>query len=464
MKQRTLPRRPAERPPHPASFARKFRVLLERFPRPDGEPYTVGEIAEGTRLSPTYVLMLRSGKRKNPTMETLRRLADFFGVPVALFYEELPPKTLRGLAATKDIVRQLMQAEVNLAEGRFEKVTRLLKEVPRQLHPLMPAELHIRTWRVLGRALRGLGQTEEARATLRRALTHVTPDPLESAETLLELGKLEYDRQRFQEAYAHYTDALRTISDAPVGKSARRTLSLKLQALHGLGVIHRRLGRPETAIEQFARALGLVEQIGDTVRRAHLYMGLSLAQMDLKRGGAALDALSHALETYRTLDDMKLVADAQHNMALTLLTMRRYAEAKALLEQSKTGHQSANDEFGIANDYMALGRHAYAVNDLGQARAWTNRSLDMFVTLNLPAQIGECLLLRAQIAVRQDDRDDARRTFDDAIKVFEQHQLSSNVAHALRVYGECRDAWGEQQEANALYRRALELFSNLAMS
>ncbi|MFM9372842.1 helix-turn-helix domain-containing protein [Streptomyces sp. Da 82-17] len=64
--------------------------------RPAGRdrPYSNDELAAllqeqgGPTISGTYLWQLRTGRRDNPTKRHLEALADFFGVPVAYFFDD----------------------------------------------------------------------------------------------------------------------------------------------------------------------------------------------------------------------------------------------------------------------------------------------------------------------------------------------------------------------------------------
>lgn len=70
-----------------------FPTLTERLRRinevmvPAGRnhPYTIAEVAAGTGISESMVGYLFSGKRPNPSGETISKLARFYGVPTDYF-------------------------------------------------------------------------------------------------------------------------------------------------------------------------------------------------------------------------------------------------------------------------------------------------------------------------------------------------------------------------------------------
>ncbi|MFJ6943342.1 helix-turn-helix domain-containing protein [Streptomyces wuyuanensis] len=78
------------------SLAEKLDHLFTTIHPPSRGPYTPAEVAEaiaeaddkGRGLSPSAIQQLRNGSKQNPTMNTIRALAGFFGVPPAYFFDD----------------------------------------------------------------------------------------------------------------------------------------------------------------------------------------------------------------------------------------------------------------------------------------------------------------------------------------------------------------------------------------
>ena len=76
------------------TLAAKLDHLFRTVHPPGRGELTYEEVAEGIRarggasISGVYVWQLRTGKRTNPTVSTLKSLAEFFGVPPAYFLDE----------------------------------------------------------------------------------------------------------------------------------------------------------------------------------------------------------------------------------------------------------------------------------------------------------------------------------------------------------------------------------------
>ncbi|MGW5445352.1 helix-turn-helix domain-containing protein [Streptomyces asiaticus] len=76
------------------TFSERLNRLFEVVHPQDRGPYSNQEVAKllhergGPTLSHVYLWQLRTGRRDNPTRRHLEALAEFFGVPVAYFFDD----------------------------------------------------------------------------------------------------------------------------------------------------------------------------------------------------------------------------------------------------------------------------------------------------------------------------------------------------------------------------------------
>ena len=82
------------RPPEGLFAERLDRLFRTVYPKDRG-PYTPAEVAEAINqaaenkvVSGTYLWLLRTGQRDNPTMKHLIAIARFFGVPPTYFFPD----------------------------------------------------------------------------------------------------------------------------------------------------------------------------------------------------------------------------------------------------------------------------------------------------------------------------------------------------------------------------------------
>lgn len=124
----------------PGPLARKLdRLFRTMHPRGRRE-YTYEDVAEGIAkrggptISATYVWLLRTGQRDNPTKHHLEGLADFFGVSPAYFFDDTATARIDAqldlITALRDApVRQIALRAFGLSPGSLRMVADIVAQV-----------------------------------------------------------------------------------------------------------------------------------------------------------------------------------------------------------------------------------------------------------------------------------------------------------------------------------------------
>ena len=125
------------------TLADKLNTLFDTVHPAGRGPYSNAEVAAGVAelggsISPTYVWMLRNGKKTNPTIEHLQALADFFGVSPAYFFDDSKAaeieRDLRSLQAMRSVTVRAMAARLgDLSEDQLQSVAPILDSIIRAL-------------------------------------------------------------------------------------------------------------------------------------------------------------------------------------------------------------------------------------------------------------------------------------------------------------------------------------------
>jgi len=132
------------------SLAQKIDYLF-RTVHPSGRgEYSNAEVAAalqsagGPTISATYVWMLRTGKRDNPTMKHLEALASFFQVPPAYFFDDEASsrisEELATLAAMRDAGVRSIALRANGLSPQVLSSIRGMLDHARALEGLEPSE------------------------------------------------------------------------------------------------------------------------------------------------------------------------------------------------------------------------------------------------------------------------------------------------------------------------------------
>ena len=118
----------------PRTLQEKVEYLIREVHSRQRGPYTHPEISAGTGLSTGLLSALRSGKNLNPTKDTLERLAKFFGVPVAFFFDDQTTDQVTAqiglLAVMRDSdIAHVASRLVGLSRGSIDAVTHLTEQL-----------------------------------------------------------------------------------------------------------------------------------------------------------------------------------------------------------------------------------------------------------------------------------------------------------------------------------------------
>ena len=125
------------RPPE-GHFAERLDRLFRTVHPKDRGPYTPSEVAEAINaeadervVSGTYLWLLRTGQRDNPTMKHLLAIARFFGVPPTYFFPDdvaqqdaVPAEVVAALSDDK--VREMALRAAGLSDRSLQAITDMI--------------------------------------------------------------------------------------------------------------------------------------------------------------------------------------------------------------------------------------------------------------------------------------------------------------------------------------------------
>jgi transcriptional regulator with XRE-family HTH domain len=121
-------------------LAEKLNHLFHTVRPPGRGEYSPEEVAEGIRakggptISPSYIYLLRAGKRDNPTKRHLEALADFFEVKPSYFFDEEVAARIDAqlelLAALRDAgVREIALRASDLSPRSVDAIRQMIDHV-----------------------------------------------------------------------------------------------------------------------------------------------------------------------------------------------------------------------------------------------------------------------------------------------------------------------------------------------
>lgn len=149
------PEPPEDEPPQDAStatgldLAAKINMLFDRLQDDDGASHSNDVVAEaitstGTKISTSYLWLLRTGRRRNPGKQHLEAIATYFKVPPGYFFDERIGEEIRAeldlLAAMRKAgVRELALRAADLSPDSVRAISAMVEQA-RRLERLEPGE------------------------------------------------------------------------------------------------------------------------------------------------------------------------------------------------------------------------------------------------------------------------------------------------------------------------------------
>jgi transcriptional regulator with XRE-family HTH domain len=117
-----------------SAFADRLNHLVATVHPASRGPYTDAEIGVAVGVTAQAVRYWRQGKRSNPTLVSLQKLAQVFGVPVAYFFDDQTANQLDGelrvLTAMRDQgVRQIALRSAGLSPEGRAAIVEMIKRI-----------------------------------------------------------------------------------------------------------------------------------------------------------------------------------------------------------------------------------------------------------------------------------------------------------------------------------------------
>jgi tetratricopeptide (TPR) repeat protein len=266
----------------------------------------------------------------------------------------------------------------------------------------------------LANAYSGLGQFDAALEAAERglAIDRDLGHDREIATALTQIAGILREQQRYAEADARYTEALRAAQ-------AAGDLGLQGTALQHQGSLQRRMGNHDRAVELYKQAIALFQRaanLGEEMRTCDL---LATAEQHRDHLDAAEAWYARARELAKQLNDRAQLAAVAQNVGILYQTRAEGAadpdaraallrQAVASVEESLAIKLEMQNQVGAASSYGQLGVLHRMSGELDRAEENTQQALKIHESLNLPDVYKDYGNL-AEIARARGDADAAAR-------------------------------------------------------
>lgn len=174
-----------------------------------------------------------------------------------------------------------------------------------------------------GNCLRSLGRFDEAASAFEESIRRAEKlgDKRQVAASKGNLGTVFVQQQRYSEALEIYQEAQRIFE--AIGEPGAVA-----SALHQIGMVYRQVGQHEQAEHAYRQALAINVQQQSTSGEASGLTELGNLYSSLNRLEEAVKCFRQAAAIYIRSKDQSREGVVRHNMAVTLMQMSRYDEAR----------------------------------------------------------------------------------------------------------------------------------------
>ncbi len=303
----------------------------------------------------------------------------------------------------------------------------------------------------IGYCLGQRGQTEEAEAVLREALTTFQTMAEEEGEAQIRYiqGCIEEIKGSYESALAHF-HASRQLFQALNNPAEESGVLLMIGAMY----LHQ--SEYHAALDAMIESLALARQAEHLDRQAHALTSLGVAYMDLNDYEKALDLLLQCEQLSSRVDNRNLEATNLNNLGSLHFDLRDYTKARQYYERSYTLRLALKDTRRQAVSLNGIGICLHRSGQYKEALDAFDRSLKLLE----PAPIKSVQTVvfnnlgRAYENVEQFEN--ARRYYQRSLELSEQIGDRQQMANSLHRIGMLHLSLQESGEAIAHFQRALK--------
>jgi ATP/maltotriose-dependent transcriptional regulator MalT len=220
----------------------------------------------------------------------------------------------------------------------------------------------------LGHAAYPLGDFSRCARAWREAqrLYEQLGDWRRSAELLRWLGRVAWERDDPEVAFAHTRAAIAILEAEPPG----RDLAMAYSALSQLYMVS---SHPDESIEWGEKALALADQFGDVAVTTHALNNVGVALAERGEGARGIAYLERSLELAKQHDHLLDELRAYLNLSGNLLTLGQLGRSAALLREGIARAEQVHVELYSAKMRDMLGRAELLLGNWDAARALLDR-------------------------------------------------------------------------------------------
>ena len=379
----------------------------------------------GADLSKSFISLLEKD-HTHPSLETIVLLARRLGTSVDALLgqnDHLPEMVAEGLLT---LAREAARADDRQGTNRLVEAARFLAA----RHGLDE------TAREIG--LRDAGIALEERrfesawdlAAQVRAQSETAGDFWRTGRALVLMGWVKIRPREIPEARPLLEDALLTLRRARAGRDPAR-----VEALVALGTALGYLGDHAAAIRRFEEAARSDVAQHNLVFRGRALWGMGLAHRKLGRPEAAGEYLLQAKDAFEAAEELRDLAGVLKNLGDLRLQQGQPREALPLFHHALRVTDRLGRRVMHASTMTEIARAHLMLGDTDEAAAFAGRSRAEAVQAGDPVEVAEAQVVLARVSLLRREPQAAIRLYKEALTAFQARKMHEKVADVARELG-----------------------------
>ncbi|MET0831213.1 MAG: tetratricopeptide repeat protein, partial [Acidimicrobiia bacterium] len=343
---------------------------------------------------------------------------------------------------------------IDVALRRAEQATDTGRQADAEAHALDAAEmarrlddpeLVARALLALGTARWHQGNPTEALPVLTEALDLAVSGGNETlaADVQHNRGVGHHLTGRWDEADADYRESARRWRLV----SGRSGLS---RVLNSLGILAYDRGDYATAGSSFDQALAAKRAMGDLLGENRVLNNVALVALAQHDYDAATDAFARTMEIARQIEDLEGEASSHQGCGYIALRTGRFDEAEARLSESRRLFVEEGDQQGESQVLEQLAEVAEASDDAARARSLAEQAMSTATAASLPTETAAALARLGHLSLGEGLFEEAEAAYRRALDLQNELGTRGRAVEAAAGRAAALQALGRAEEARRL--------------
>jgi tetratricopeptide (TPR) repeat protein len=236
---------------------------------------------------------------------------------------------------------------------------------------------------------------------------------------------------------------------------------LKVMLLNNLGVMARKRGQGERAIELYRRSLETLEPLDDAQSKAATSRNLANVYADQGEWDRAIELYRRSLETFRRAGDVRRMAQTSISLGTVYADKGEYDAAIDMFQQGLDVFERLHDLQGIVRAWDNLGQVYAAMGDWDRAIQSYLKDLQASQRMGDVPRMARTRVSLGMAYARSGDKEQAIKMYQQSLETFERLGDVRGTAAALHVLGLAYAERRQWDRAIEYSRRSLQTYQRL---